>query len=65
MGWLAVRDFVKHAHFGEREGALEQAFAQHANLAGVKAVEGADGVDSRQWPRSVCDKVNYILDYVI
>ena len=38
-GLLAVRDFVEHAQFGEREWALEQPFAQHANLARVKAVE--------------------------
>ena len=38
-------DLVEDAYFGERERALEQTFAQHADLPGVETVEGAHGGD--------------------
>src|SRR5579862_7175452 len=43
----SVRDFVQHAHLGQRIGAVEEAAGEHAELAGVVAVEGADLRDLR------------------
>src|SRR5260370_6148388 len=40
---LALGQLVDHARLGEREGAVEIAAGQQADLAGVKAVEPADG----------------------
>jgi len=45
--WLcarAVREFIQHADFGEREFALVEAFFEDSDLAGVEAVEAAYGV---------------------
>ena len=36
-----MRQFVEHAHFGQRERACEQAFAQHAYALRVEAIEPA------------------------
>ena len=43
---VAVGELVEHPHFGERERAVEVALAERADLPGVEAVEGADGVDA-------------------
>src|SRR5580704_18010504 len=42
----AAGDLVKHPRFGERVGAVEKGFAQHADLPRVKAVEAADRGDA-------------------
>ena len=39
---FAIRKLVHHAHFGERVRAVQHSFGQHANAAGVIAVESAD-----------------------
>ncbi len=43
---IALRQFVQHARFGERERRVETAFAQHAELLGVEAVEAAHRGDA-------------------
>jgi hypothetical protein len=40
---IAIGQFVKHAGFGQREGRIEPAVFQHADLLGVEAVEAAHG----------------------
>jgi hypothetical protein len=40
-----MADFVEHASFGQREGAMEELLLEHANLARIETVEAADGVD--------------------
>src|ERR1700724_230648 len=42
----AAGDFVKHPRLGERIGAVEKSFAQHADLPRVEAVEAADRGDA-------------------
>jgi hypothetical protein len=37
----AMRDLVHHPHFGQGVGTVEQALRQHADAAGVIAIEGA------------------------
>ncbi len=45
-GVCAVRQLVEHSHFGERVGALEIAVLQHADAAGIQAIEAANGVNT-------------------
>ena len=59
---LAVGQLVEHAQLGQRERAVEVAVAERADLAGVEAVEGADGVD-RGCGHDV-DIVNELVDGV-
>jgi hypothetical protein len=40
-----MRELVENARLDKREGALQVAFLQHPNAPGVKAIEGAHGVD--------------------
>src|SRR4051794_6665640 len=42
---VPVREFVEHAGLAERERALAKVLVEHAKLAGVEAVEGADRCD--------------------
>ena len=42
----AAGDLVQHARLGERIGAVEKSFAQHADLPRVEAVEAADRGDA-------------------
>ena len=42
----AMRELVEHAHFGEREGAREEPFVQHADPARVEPVEAPHGRDA-------------------
>src|SRR4029077_13804048 len=44
---LAIRQFVEHACFGERKGAVQQALLQYAEAPRVKAGEMAHGIDLR------------------
>ena len=43
---VAFRQFVQHAHFAERVGAVEIVFAQDADLPRVEAVEAAHRIDA-------------------
>ena len=45
-GLVAVREFVQHAHLGQRQLAA-QVRVQHADALGVEAVEAAQGLDLR------------------
>ena len=42
---VAVGEFVEDAGFGDGEGTVVDRVAQDAELAGVEAVEVADGLD--------------------
>src|ERR1700720_2066868 len=39
---IPVRKFVQHPRFAQRERAFEKPLPEHAKLAGVKAIEGAN-----------------------
>src|SRR3954471_10137802 len=43
---VALRKLVEHPRLGQGERALQQLLVEHAELARVEAVEGADGGDS-------------------
>jgi len=43
---LALGEFVEHARFGERIGALQEAIPQHADPACIEAIEAADRADA-------------------
>ncbi len=42
---VPLRELVEHAGLAERERALSQVLVEHAKLAGVEAVEGANRCD--------------------
>jgi hypothetical protein len=42
---LAMGQFVQNANFGERKLALQQAFVQDADVAGVEAIEASNSLD--------------------
>src|SRR6202008_2604595 len=44
-GRARLRELEEHARLRQREGAVEQALVEYADLPGIKSVEAADGVD--------------------
>src|SRR5690606_28844925 len=45
-GFLPLRELVQHACLGKGERTLQMLFFQHADLARVEAVEGAERADA-------------------
>jgi hypothetical protein len=57
---VAMRELVEHAAFRQRERALEPAFVQKSDLAGVETVEGANGFDGLVHGRSPGTNLNHV-----
>jgi hypothetical protein len=64
---FAVGEFVQHPGLAQRERALQELLVQHAELAGVKAVEGANrgdflfGIQLGHWQPSIIAIVKYMV----